>query len=150
MDEKKHITISIEGVIGAGKSTYIEMLRPHFPNIYFVPEPLMKFQCYKTYNPLDLLPKHAFAVQCYFMKALKDYYRELEDNIKQAEIVVTERSLHSPAVFTDVLFNQGYLSNFEKDLLNEIFADDLNTYGISPLDGIIFFLTPLLLFVKKG
>lgn len=147
---RKKMIISLEGNIGSGKTTLLEKIRPHLPeNVEIVLEPVARFSTYKdTWNPLELFynnPKRtAFFVQLHIIQEQIKYYEEILQN-SQADILLCERSLWSPIIFTNALSNRLYLNPFEADKLNDLCHNAIKK--LTPgkplgLDHIFFMKTP--------
>ena len=94
--------ISIEGNIGAGKTTLVELLKTKFPQVVFVDEPVDEWSTIRDSEGVTILEKYygdqkryAFSFQ---MMAFITRVRRLRLAIKNnpGKVIVTERS-----VFTD-------------------------------------------------
>ena len=94
--------ISIEGNIGAGKTTLVELLKTKFPEVVFVDEPVDEWSTIRDSEGVTILEKYygdqkryAFSFQ---MMAFITRVRRLRMAIKNnpGKVIVTERS-----VFTD-------------------------------------------------
>ena len=122
MMECPRVIISVDGIVGAGKSTLISNLRGFFNK---VPEPVGKYQTYvsqsgEVYNPLEIMyssPRtDSVAAQEHIIKQSCLYYREqLSTSLLQMNI--TERSIGSPHIFIKAKAREEYLSPFSKDIL---------------------------------
>lgn len=143
--------IVIEGLIGSGKTTFIKYLRKTCTtrgvgtNMHFVEEPVDKFMNYKTYNPLKELETSPFAAQYHFIQCLKKHFQNLMQQLPRGEtntIVIIERSVDSPMIFTEALYRNGNITCFEKDLLSDIFQDVKNSCGYPKPDAIFYLTTP--------
>ena len=117
------IVLSIDGLIGAGKSRYLDYLKSALPNALFVEEPVEAFTSYKTFNPLGEMSSSGFAVQYYIIQTLKKHYERLVTEIRNNDytMIITERCFDSPLIFTDALYRNGNITTFEKELLFDIF-----------------------------
>ena len=134
--------IVLEGLIGAGKSFFLEYLRKHMPNAFFIEEPVDDFMHFESYNPLNELKYNAFATQYHIMQCLKNLYDGLWSK-KQSDgisVIITERSLDSPVIFTEALHRNGNLSDFEKELLDKL-SSKMNSEVDFPIVTGIFYLT---------
>jgi deoxyadenosine/deoxycytidine kinase len=137
------MVIVVEGLIASGKSTLLDLLKnhPQFKNnTLFIEEPVEMFRHYKGYYPLNLQLKNTFASQYYIMGILKDHYTAFVPQIPQFDVIISERCFDSPYVFTDALFRYGLLSDFEKDLLRDVYSRYISNLGFPSIDG-IFYLT---------
>lgn len=115
--------ISIEGVVGVGKSTVIDLLA----NDFFFPshgekilkEPLGLYQTFKHYNPLLEMyrdPKSNAAItQFHIIDAAFEHYSAAVRD--KAPIIITERCQKSACVFIEANRRLGNLSDFAADFL---------------------------------
>lgn len=115
--------ISIEGVVGVGKSTVIDLLA----NDFFYPshgekilkEPLGLYQTFKDYNPLLEMyrdPKSNAAITQFHIidSAFEHYCAALRD---KSPLVITERCQKSACVFIEANRRLRNLSDFAADFL---------------------------------
>ena len=106
--------ISVEGSIGAGKSTLINLLKENFNNITFLTEPLKEYTTFKCHNPLTNLYVTPFTdcsvVQDFITKSSFEYYKKNLIDTKTEKIVVTDRSFDSVLYFIDLYVNSGYIT----------------------------------------
>ena len=120
--------VSLEGLIGCGKSTFLKSLgdilqERHMNNINIIHEPVEEFQRYKEHDPLKLLydnpNKNAFFSQQHIISCVKDsFHSQLFTSEKP--IFLSERSLDSTALFTNVLYKRNCLQLHEKQKLLDI------------------------------
>jgi deoxyadenosine/deoxycytidine kinase len=100
---KKHILLSIEGNIGAGKTTFLRLLKESLKIPFeVVPEPVADWQRFgDSNNKIDLLDlfykdpkKYAYIFQSYcFFSRLKNW--TLNQNNYDTQILIFERSIYS-------------------------------------------------------
>lgn len=111
------IIISIEGNIGCGKTTFINLLNKN-KNFKTVKEPLDKWQNLNGINLLENMYKHnkTFNFQSY---ALLTRFEILTKPFNQ-EILLMERSLLSHNIFLEICKQQKTLNNLELFILNEL------------------------------
>ena len=123
--------IAVEGVVAAGKSTFLSALATHqsakpnnifnvFRNLYF-----------KSHNRITLLYKNPFreavTVHMYIVKVIRQYYISESKFtaltrviiIGPKFIIVSERSPESGFVFLQTQYNFVYLTKFAYDLIHE-------------------------------
>ena len=123
--------ISIEGVIGCGKSTVVSMLKERFccnSNVYFFDEPLDYFENYilngEKINPLEEFYKDKKLNSYPFQMYVLDCYNKLMQTISKTVAtnkhcyVIMDRNIYSSQVFCNVLQEQGYISTFGLDLFS--------------------------------
>lgn len=115
--------ISIEGNIGAGKSTMLECLNELGAGVSIVQEPVLEWQELQTEEKRGLLESfyhdqktYAFQLQMY---ALLTRFRAAQEASRFNDVVVVERSIFTDrSVFADMLEKQGKLSQSEAEILN--------------------------------
>ena len=100
---KKHILLSIEGNIGAGKTTFLRLLNENLKIPFeVVPEPVADWQRFggpdKKFDLLDLFyrepKKYAYIFQSYcFFSRLKNW--TMNQNNYDTQILIFERSIYS-------------------------------------------------------
>lgn len=118
---RKYI-ISIEGNIGAGKSTMLECLNGLVSSLSIVQEPVLEWQELQTEEKRGLLESfyndqktYGFQLQMY---ALLTRFQAAQDASRFNDVIVMERSIYSDrSVFADMLEKQGNLSRSEADIL---------------------------------
>jgi len=137
---------ALEGIIGAGKSSVMgwmnEILETDGYKFHLIPEPIEKFKCWKTYDPLVECYKQpeqsAALAQMHMMNVSLNYYSQsvLTSKRSDYDVVLSERSIFSPLVFTDTYFRDGTFSAFTKDSLismwEEQMRDRVNMLDVKP------------------
>jgi len=111
------IIISIEGIIGAGKSTFIELIKT-IPNmkIGLFHEPVDEWK--------DILPlfyndpkRWSYTFQMYaFYTKIKN---SMEFDFSDYDVIITERSIYSDGIFMNMLYESGNVSDIEMELYNK-------------------------------
>lgn len=136
--------LSIDGVIGAGKSTIINKYREMYPNIMFILEPI------DVWMKSGLLTKfyedqkrYAFDLQCFIMDS---FTNQLEEAFKdQRRVIVMERShLACFTIFSYLHWKNGLLTDEQYKAMEEkwyAYDRDLRSRGYF-LDH-VFLDTPL-------
>ena len=135
---------SIEGNIGAGKTTILKILEKSFKDIAFVEEPISKWQNIGNENLLEKFYENperwCFSFEFYSMLT------KIEALIKVAScdksIILIERSLLSNKIFIDISKKMDKLNNMEYNILLKTW--DFYIQNIYPqLSGIIYLNTPV-------
>ena len=147
--------VSLEGNIGAGKSTLIRKLQEKYAkskNILFLPEPVAFWQTFvdsKTKkNILDLFyenpKKYAFSFQMLAFQSRYELLRTTIENIRKEELdidtIVMERSLDADYhIFAKTMFENGTLEETEWEIYRFVTRERLAEFGVS---GIIWLDVP--------
>ena len=140
----KIITISIDGLIGSGKSTLIEKLKKK-TDFVLIPEPLDKWFQYKDVDGKNILEKfyndksrwgYTFQNVAFLtrVKALTDAIEKINQSFGVNDIIkrilgipyilITERSiLTDKYVFAQMLFDEGIINQLEFSLYNDWFVN---------------------------
>ena len=125
MSEFKKKIISIEGNIGVGKSTFIEILKKKFPNCVVVNEPIDEWKNILDNDNKNILqkfyediPRWAYSFQniACITRMIK-----MEDTIRTTtnEYIFLDRSLGTDAnVFEKMLFDNNQISKIEHTMYN--------------------------------
>lgn len=149
--------ISLEGNIGAGKSTTLSKLKEILPDdlsIQIIEEPVLAFQTYKHFNPLELLyldplMNSGFAQMHIIEEQLKHYKDTVNNSV---DILLCERSLYSPIIFTKTLASLGYVSPFvESKLLDASIKAITTVFPGNPFasDAVFYLDTPVDICFKR-
>ena len=135
---------TLEGNIGAGKTTILKIIGKHFKDVEFVEEPVKEWQNLGGMNLLDAFytdPKRwGFSFEFYSMLTKIQALLKAADSDKP--IIIIERSILSNKVFMDLSYELGKLEKMEYCML-------MNTYNfylqnIYPqISGIIYLDTPV-------
>ena len=110
---------AIEGTVGCGKSTTLNLLKLSNLKASYYDEPYQAFCCFLSYNPLFEVCK-GYAGKCqicstaYFTFLLCSLPKK-NDHLK--EVLISERSMISPLVFIKAMFSLGTFSSFCSDYL---------------------------------
>ena len=145
------IYFALEGIVGSGKMTLLEwlkvMLLEDGYTFYMIPEPVDKFKKKVTYNPLEECYKcpaqSTVMAQIHIMdQSVKHYTEEVTKARKmKLDLVLSERSIVSPLIFTDTYFRHDIFSTFTKDSIDMMWGDetgnDVDLAAVKP-DAIIF------------
>jgi deoxyadenosine/deoxycytidine kinase len=140
---QKMKVIALEGLIGAGKSFLLKKISALLSDnteIKIIEEPVHLFQQFECHNPLALLYsnpyKYAGFAQLHILRMQASFFRQKLDEYADAKVVVTERSLHAPILFTKSLASMGYISSFERDMLiDEATKNPNEILPLHPLGG---------------
>ena len=123
--KQKKIIISIDGNIGSGKSTFLNLLKEKYGDFfYFAKEPVEEWLDINGVNLLDKFYQdkerwsYTFQNYAYITRIL-----ELEKGLKSDKnIIITERSVNTDKhIFAKMLTEDNYMSQFELDLYNTWF-----------------------------
>ena len=127
--------ISIEGNIGAGKTTFVQQLKKHFHNnneIIFITEPVDIWENIKDSQNISILEKfynnpkqYAFSFQVMaYVTRLNLITKAIVDN-PQCKIIITERSLDADKnVFAKMLYDDGLID----EINYKIYLQFYNSY----------------------
>lgn len=139
--------VSVEGNIGAGKSTIIETLQEKYIDdrrFHFLLEPVNQWENIKDKNGKNMLQKYyenptkyAFAFQIMAfqtrLQLLKDTLDYIDDEVTT---IVMERSLDADFhIFAKMLAEEGLMEDVEFEIYKGMSAEALKEYGV---DGIIW------------
>ena len=146
---------AIEGIIGSGKTTLLEwlkiMLLEDGHTFYMIPEPVDKFKKKITYNPLEECYREpllsAAMAQIHIMdESVKHYTEEVGKARKmKLDLILSERSIVSPLIFTHAYFLDEVFSAFTKDSIDMMWGDETGgdaDLGTLKPDAIIFLKVP--------
>jgi len=123
--------VSVEGNIGAGKTTLIRMLKERMPEAEFLLEPIEKWQDVGGENLLESFYKdssrYAFIFQCRaFMTRIKQLEEKMADPDCKDTIII-ERSWFSDRMcFSQVLRDDGTITEMEWIVYKELFDQMFN------------------------
>ncbi|CAD8092437.1 unnamed protein product [Paramecium sonneborni] len=155
--EKKFIIISLEGNIGAGKSTLFEILKQEYPQAIFLMEPLERWQNINGNSELNILEKYysnverwGFTFQIYaYQSRLMTWDRQLQQVLKNTQqnkgpvLVFTERSIESAReLFFKLCYNDGKISQIEFEIYEEFYEWLMKHYKQYLIDCVIYVNTP--------
>lgn len=135
---------SIEGNIGAGKTTILKIIGKTCDDVYFVEEPVSQWQNVGGMNLLEKFyedpDRWGFSFEFYVMLTkLKALAKAAESD---KPVVILERSFFSNKIFMDISAKLGKLNDLEYQMLNNIFDFFMvNVYPV--LSGIIYLNTPV-------
>ena len=138
--DSDQVIIAIDGLIGAGKTSFIEILKKKFSKeeIFFSFEPVTEFEKFENFNPLALQSINPFFLQLHIIRCLKTHFKNLLKKAKCAKIIVTERSFDSPLIFIDTSYCNGSISLMEKMMLEKILQETKEEIGLGEPSGIFF------------
>ena len=141
---------SIEGNIGAGKTTILKIIEKSFKDIAFVEEPISKWQNIGNENLLEKFYENperwCFSFEFYSMLTKIQALLKAADSDKP--IIVIERSILSNKVFMDLSKELGKLDKMEYCMLMNTY--DFYLQNVYPqISGIIYLDTPVDECVKR-
>jgi deoxyadenosine/deoxycytidine kinase len=145
---KKPIIISIEGIIGCGKTTVINNLEKYFieigrNDIIFIREPVEKWEQFRDENDVNILThfyndicKNAFSFQ---IMALTTRYTEINHVIQdnpECSIIICERSLEiDKAVFANMMKDDNFIDTIQYQIYCNLHNEFIRNFYIK---GTIF------------
>lgn len=152
------VLISIEGDIGAGKTTLIDALKKSHPNWHFIDEPVGQWIALKTTDGTNLL-EHFYKDQerwsytfqnCALLTRAMNIKQKIDDwkdaaaenpEIAKHNVFVTERCLETDFyVFAKMLHDDGKMNLMEWDLY-KLWYSYVKSLSY-PLSGIVYVSTP--------
>jgi deoxyadenosine/deoxycytidine kinase len=139
MIHRKPRIITLDGNIGVGKTTLLEAIRTHFPDVLIVPEPVDTWTSLKDESGKNLLElfyedkkRWAYTFQ---NAAILSRLRVLQDAVAKAkpnQIIITERSvLTDKYVFAAMLRESGEINALEAQLYDMWFDTFARNYPIT-------------------
>lgn len=145
---RKPCIISLDGNIGVGKTTLLEAIRAHFPEVLIVPEPVDTWTSLKDESGKNLLElfyedkrRWAYTFQNAAILSRLRLLQEAVAKAKPGQIILTERSVHTDKfVFAAMLRQSGEINALEAQLYDTWF--DTFATGL-PMAGIIYIDTPV-------
>lgn len=146
----KPIIISLDGNIGAGKTTFLKEIRNKIHGIRVVDEPVGQWTALKNAEGKNLLElfyedkkRWSYTFQnCAILTRLKniqDAVNSVDTTVKGPQVIITERSvLTDKHVFAEMLYDAGDIDPLEWELYDTWF----NIFGKQhPVTGIIYIST---------
>lgn len=128
--------IYVEGIIGAGKSTFINELSKRIPSIVTHQEPVDSWVRCGIFNRFySDMKRWATSFQ---LKVLFDKVRAINSMTDDAGIHVVERSVYSDACFVNTVYKFGFVDDFEYALIEEA----RNTCEVKHLPDAIIYIRP--------
>ena len=149
------ILISIDGNIGAGKSTFLRHLKDKYPEWHFIDEPVDAWTKFKNNQDESLLEvfykdRHRWSYtfqNCALLtrvraitKAIKEWQAECKLNPEKAKhnIFITERCVETDYnVFAKMLHDDGSLDKLEWDLYRQWYRFLIQSSNVE-VEGIIY------------
>jgi deoxycitidine kinase/deoxyguanosine kinase len=115
--------VYIEGIIGAGKSTFISNISSQLSNTKPIPEPVEEWVESGVLNRFYKdMSRWAFSFQLRIIhdkvNHLNSIYRN--ENIIDPLVYIVERSMYSDACFSNTLHKTGVLDTYEYNLSNDV------------------------------
>ena len=140
---KKSFTVTVEGNLGSGKSTFLNYFSQCYPEkVEVIPEPLEKWTNLNSHNVLKLMyenpQRFSFLAQSYiYLTMLENHHLEPFQRVK-----LMERSLFSARfIFSENLFKANKLQDCELSVLDEWFKYMTNESSNLKVDLIIYLRT---------
>lgn len=149
MSYKNHhfpIVISIEGNIGAGKSTILDALKRHYfkdLNVAFMQEPVNVWESVVDENGKTILmkyyenpEKYAFPFQIMAYTTRLNALKECIKNNPNCDIIVCERSLEADKnIFAKMLHDDDMIESVNYQIYNMLYNDTAKNYAV---DAIVY------------
>ena len=144
------LLISIEGNIGAGKTTILKMVSDMYSKnldkIVFLKEPVELWYNIQDETGKTMLenfyenPKHnAFAFQIMACVTRTSIIKRAMEENKHCEIVLCERSIEADSkIFAKMLYDDGLMSKMEYAIYTLLYNENIAQYSV---DGIIYIST---------
>ena len=141
---------TIEGNIGAGKTTILKIIGKNFDDVTFVEEPVSQWQNLGGENLLEKFyqdpERWGFTFEFYSMLSKIKCLMKAADSEKN--IIIIERSILSNKIFIDISKEMNKLNDLEYGMLiNTYNFYKQNVYPI--LNGIIYLNTPVDVCVQR-
>lgn len=117
------VFVSLEGLVGSGKTSLISLLasRLPWPRFMFITEPVDAYNTFLHHHPLELSytsPKQNFPMsQLHIMKQNLKNISQASTSPLDCELVLCERSLASATVFINTAYDLGHISEYTRDYL---------------------------------
>lgn len=143
---KRPIIISLDGNIGAGKSTLIMQISERLPQVQVITEPVQTWTDYKTSDGSNLLElfysdknRWAYTFQNCAVITRALTIQESIAKYPEMDVFITERSLLTDRnVFAEMLYNDGTMNEVEWKLYNKWYDTFSSFIQIS---GIVYLTT---------
>uniref|UniRef100_A0A6C0AU65 Deoxynucleoside kinase domain-containing protein n=1 Tax=viral metagenome TaxID=1070528 RepID=A0A6C0AU65_9ZZZZ len=144
------LLISIEGNIGAGKTTILKMISDMYSTsqdkIVFLKEPVELWYNIKDESGKTMLEnfyenpkKNAFAFQIMACVTRTSIIKNAMKEHKNCEIVLCERSIEADSkIFAKMLYDDGLMSKMEHSIYMLLYNENIADYSV---DGIIYIST---------
>lgn len=142
MSERDFKVVSVEGLIGCGKSTILEVVKNYEPFVEVHFEPVDKFCDVNGENLLQLMyekpKKWGSSFQNHVLNSLLPTHLDPPEDPK-AKLKVVERSIHSSRfVFMEAFLENGHLSPIEYQILRDRYELIVKLQPNVKLDHIIY------------
>lgn len=143
------IIISIDGNIGAGKSTILKRLKQEHPEFHYIDEPVDLWTTLEDENKNSLLKLYyndkkrwSFTFQNYVLitrmlhtiDKIESWKKECEEDKEKCKnrIFITERFIDTDFnIFTKMLFDDGFINKMEWDIYNNWYNFLTNKYKLN-------------------
>ena len=132
--------ISVEGIVGAGKSSVLKVLPEFLDNLgikhLIISEPIRAFRCHLEPGYLDPVRNMAIAQNQISKECIKYYMKEVGDALDiqnstdQYDVIISERSIRSPEIFIDAHYMSETFTPYVKDTLMKSYSDLIAHYSI--------------------
>jgi deoxyadenosine/deoxycytidine kinase len=147
------LIVSIEGNIGAGKSTFLEKLRENLGEgdsnleVVFMQEPVDVWQTITDKSGEDILTKYyadpakyAFSFQIMAYSTRLAMFKKAVREHPNCDVILCERSLEADRnIFAKMLRDEGNIEDIMYQIYDRLYADTAQDYLA---DGIVYMATP--------
>ena len=142
---KRPILVSIEGTIGAGKTTVLENMELYFKNdkVMFLKEPVDLWEQFKDDSGKTILEKFyndkrrygfTFQVMAYITRL--SLLKNAIQNNPHVDVIIIERSLCADKnIFMNMLHDDGIVENMEYNIYNKWYDEFIKDYRV---DAVIY------------
>jgi len=140
--------LCVEGNVGAGKTTLLDELEKDSTDFKIVREPVESFIKFGKHNPLQLQYTtplaNAAIVQLHVIQCLEQFWKSTLSGVTSKTIIISERSMYSPLLFTKALKRKGFLSDFSSDFIEEEVFKAMKRLNVPVLgaDKLFYLKTP--------
>ena len=136
---KSPFYFALEGVVASGKSTTLNWVEKLFMNdahnLRVVREPVEEFDKWSSYKPLSECyrdpRKNAAVAQLHILKQSFNHYVPRLISARKEEtcdVVLSERCIFSPLVFTEAYFREHIFSPFTRDYIRSEWEEYMTTH----------------------
>lgn len=123
------VFFSLEGIVGAGKSTVLSNLSKKSDNVNIISEPVHLYSSYKSkysnahFNPLQQsyedLQKNSIPAQLHIIDSSLQYYMKSLMKHDNNALIMSERCVLSPLPFIQTYYTMNFHSLFAKTYLED-------------------------------
>lgn len=140
----KTCIISVEGIIGAGKTTFVNFMKDKL-NAIICDEPVAKWRETGILNHFTSdMKRWAFTFQ---IQVINDRIQNLKDCIEKLpspnnQIIIIDRSIYTDKCFVEVLKENGKINEIEYNVYQELWNNLEKTIGRNVKPDLFIYLRP--------